>query len=59
MDFLEHRIILTLVTRLPLALLADASVATGDGFGAGRGSLSPTSSVADLRPNRNAAVDKF
>ena len=30
MDFLEHRIILTLVTRLPLALLADASVATGD-----------------------------
>jgi len=38
-----------------------ASVATGDGFGlgAGRGSLSPTSSVADLRANRDAAVDKF
>jgi len=40
------------VSRLPLAPLADVSVATGDGFGAGRGSLSPTSSVTDLRPNR-------
>ena len=44
---------------LPLGPLADASVNAGDGFGAGRGSLSPTSSVADLRPNRDAAVDKF
>ena len=44
---------------LTLGPLADASVVTDDGFGAGRGSLSPTSSVADLRPNRDAAVDKF
>jgi len=43
----------------PLGPLADARVATGDGFGASRGSLSPTSSVADLRPNRDAAVDKL
>jgi len=45
--------------RLPLAPLADASVATGDGFGADHGSLSPISSVVDLRANRDAAVDKF
>jgi len=47
------------MSRLPLAPFADASFATGDGFRAGRGSLSRTSSVADLRPNRDAAVDKF
>jgi len=47
------------VLYLQLGPLADASVNAGDGFGAGRGSLSPTSSVADLRPNRDAAVDKF
>ena len=41
------------------APVADASVATDDGFGAGRCSLSPTSSVVDLRSNRDAAVDKF
>ena len=35
-----------------------ASVATAAGL-AGRGSLSPTSSVADLTANRDAAVDKF
>jgi len=34
------------------------TVATAVGL-AGRGSLSPTSSVADLRANRDAAVDKF
>jgi len=28
-------------------------------LGAGHGSLSPTSSVADFRVNRDAAVDKF
>ena len=44
---------------LPLGPLADASVVTDDGFGARCGSLSPTSSVADLRPNCDAAVDKF
>ena len=37
----------------------DASVATDDDFGAGRGSLSPTSFVADLMANCDAAVDKF
>ena len=47
------------VSQLPRAPLADTCVATGDGFGAGRGTLSPTSSVADLRANRDAAVDKF
>ena len=48
------------LSQLPRAPLADASVATGDGFGAGCGSLSPISSVADLcRANRDAAVDKF
>ena len=47
------------VSRLPRGPIADACVATGDGFGAGHGSLSPTSSVADLRPNRDAAVGKF
>jgi len=50
---------LVLSRLLPLGPLADASVVIGDGFGAGRGSLSPTSSVADLRPNRDAAVDTF
>jgi len=39
------------VSRLPLAPLSDASVANG--------SLSPTSSVSDLRPNSDAEVDKF
>jgi len=47
------------VSQLPRAPRAGASVAIGDGFGAGRGSLSPTSSVADLRVNRDAAVEKF
>jgi len=51
----------SILSQLPLGLYgrAGASVTTDDGFGAGRGSLSPTSSVADLRANRDAAVDKF
>jgi len=51
--------VLGLSQNLSLGPLADASVVTDDDFGAGRGSLSPSSSVADLRPNRDAAVDKF
>jgi len=47
------------ISQLPRGPLADVSVVTDDGFGAGHGYLSPTNSVADLGPNRDAAVDKF